>query len=29
MMAVLKGSASWGQGEKPSEEKGDSKKLLL
>lgn len=29
MMAVLKGCASWGQGEKPSEGKGDSKKLLL
>lgn len=29
MMAVLKGSASWGQGEKLNEEKGDSKKLLL
>lgn len=28
-MAVLGGSASWGQGEKRSEGKGDSKYLLL
>lgn len=29
MMAVLKGIASWGQGVKWSEGKGDSKYLLL